>query len=114
VDLGPLRTLVRDVSFDTLGVDATVTRPYPDDAAIPTRIVWIRPAAEDAPFGGDIQRRTARRVLALRRDEVPTVPRGTVITAPDPEGGAARQWRVEGPDRVDTATVRVIVVEEPA
>lgn len=112
MDLAPVRTLVRDVSFRALGVAATVTRPYPDDAPITTRVVWITSTMGDVPSGLDVQRREARRALALRRDEVPTVPRGTIILAPDPEGGAANRWRVETPLRIDTATMRVVVVAD--
>lgn len=113
MDLSSLRTLVSATAFETLGVDATITRPHPDNAPITTRIVWMSPLRDDYPAGADFHRREAVRALAVRRDEVPTVPRGTIVTAPDPEGGALRRWRVEAPDRVDTATVRVIVVPEP-
>lgn len=114
MDLGSLRSLARDVSFDTHGVDATVTRPFPDDAPITTRVIWVTATMEDVPAGLDLQRREARRSLAVRRDDVPTVPRGTIVLAPEPEGGAAQRWRVENPLRSDTATVRVVVVADPS
>lgn len=113
MDLGSLRTVVRDVSFDTLGVDATVTRPLPDDAPITTRVIWTTPTPEDAPLGNDFQRRESRRGLALRRDVVPTVPLKTVIVAAEPEGGTPKRWRVDGFERIDTATIRVLVVPDP-
>src|SRR5262245_63022428 len=41
------------------------------------------------------QRRDRRRLLALNRDVVPTVPRGTVIVAAEREGDDEKTWRVE-------------------
>lgn len=101
---------MRGTSFDVLGVDATVTRPQPDDVPIATRVIWLTAATEGFT---EMQRREARRVMALRRDDVPTAPLGTLVLAPDPEGGPIRRWRVDGFERFDTATIRVTVVAFP-
>lgn len=102
MDLGSVQTLRLDASFSVLGVPATVTRPAPDDTPIATTGIWQSPLEEDAPFGTDLNRREPRRVLALRRDSVPTLPRGTRVLAPEKPGGANKAWSVDGLEqRVD-------------
>lgn len=113
MDLGPLRALVRDLNFAAHGFPITVTRPYPDDEEIETRGIWVLPLTVDTPGGIEFTRRDPQRVLALRKDEVPTVPRGTVVLAPEYSGGEDRRWRVEGPERIEADHVRVLVVADP-
>lgn len=102
VPLGPI--------FDAFGVPATVTRPAPDDTPIETTGVWVSPAVLDVPAGFDLQRADRRRLLSLRRDEVPTVPRGTVIEAPERDADDVASWRVDGIEAMDADQVRVLVV----
>lgn len=113
MDLGPVRALVLDLNFGVHGVLATVTRPAPDNVPIETLGIWLQPVAENFPGGMDFQRREPQRVMALRTDEVPTVPRGTIITAPEKRGDAVQAWRVDGIDRYDADHVRVVVIPEP-
>ena len=113
MDLGPLRALVRDLNFAAHGFPITVTRPYPDDEAIETRGIWVLPLTVDGPSQQEFTRRDPNRVIALRKDEVETVPRGTIIDAPEYSGGTARRWRVEGPERIEADHVRVLVVADP-
>lgn len=96
--------------FGVLGVPATVTRP--DDAPIATTVIWVTPVMEDLPVGSDeFSRREPRKVLALRRDQVSTVPRGTVIEAPERKGGCSKVWKVDGLERQDSEHHRVIVIK---
>jgi hypothetical protein len=114
VDLGPLRTLATSIAFDCSpgGVDATVTRPFPDTTPITTRGVWVAPMDESQPYGTDYRKREPRRVLALPRADVPTLPRGTVIVAPEAPGGANVNWRVDGLDSsVVPGHLRAIVIQ---
>jgi hypothetical protein len=113
MDFGALRSLVRELNFSAHGVDAIVTRPFPDATPITTRAIWVTPQTEDALNGTELQRREPRRVMALRKDEVPTVPRGTVIIAPPQGGESDARWRIDGIDRVEADHVRVIVVPDP-
>jgi len=100
MDLGPLRALALDLNTGAFGVAATVTRPFPDDTPIVTRGVWVTaPLEETQPFGTDFKRRDPRRVFAVSKATVPTLPRGTTVIAPLPEGGADKTWRVDGYDR---------------
>jgi hypothetical protein len=110
---GALRDLAVDLNFDFAhGVPVTVTRPAPDDDPIETHGIWIVPITESAPLGG-FGRQEPRRILALRRDQVPTVPKGTVIVGPPKADADPVGWRVDGIDRIEADHVRVIVVEDP-
>lgn len=104
----PISTLLA-----AFGVPATVTRPAPDDDPIATTGVWVSPIPDDVPVGMEFQRRERRRVLALDRDAVPTVPRGTVITAPERDSEHAQTWRVDSLEQEDADhhRVRVVAVE---
>jgi hypothetical protein len=113
MDMTALRALVRATNFATHGVPATVTRPEPNDTPILTRIIWLTPFTEDAFGGMSVQRREARQQVAIRRDAVPTVPRGTIVEAAGPLGGSVGRWRVEGPDRLEADHGRYIVVSDP-
>lgn len=79
------------------GVEATVTRPAPDDEPIETTGVWLPRDSEMFPQGGEWPRRDQLRVIAFDVDAVPTLPRGTLIDAPERKGGSSRIWVVDGP-----------------
>jgi hypothetical protein len=113
MDLGPLRALALDLTSSAHGVVATVTRPAPDQAPIITRGVWITtPLEEPRAFGTDFARREPRRVFALSKATVPTLPRGTVMVAADRVGGSLKVWRVDGLDpQVVPEQWRAIVTE---
>lgn len=100
-----------DPIFEAFGVPATVTRPVPDDIPIQTTAIWDTGATDT--IGVDLKRRESRLVMGLRRDQVPTVPKGTLIEAPPMGGGAVQTWRVDGTDRVMDDLTHVLVVAEP-
>lgn len=106
--------LVRDLNFanQILSVAVTVTRPAPDDDAITTRGIWMTPNTEAMPPGSGFQRGEAIRILAVRRDDVPTVPKGTIVLAPHPEDLEADPvgWVVDGTDRREVDHHRVILI----
>ncbi len=108
MDLGAIRTLTLDVNFGVLGVDVTVT-PL-DGAPIPASGIWMTDSTEDRPGANPFPRKEARRVMALRRSEVPLMPRGTVISAPNASGGEAQTWRVDGVETLEAEHWRVVVV----
>src|SRR6185436_16430516 len=113
MDLGPLRALALDLTASAHGVTATVSRPAPDNAPIVTRGIWITfPLEEPRPYGTDFQRREPRRVLALPKSALATLPRGTIIVAADRVGGSIKTWRVDGLDpQVVPEQWRAIVIE---
>lgn len=110
MDLGPLRALTLQLNLQAHGVDVTVTRPAPDDTPITTRGIWLTTETQDMPIATDFQRRDPRRVMALSRAAVPTVPRGTEIEAPEKAGDALQTWRVDGLDSLQADHVRVVVI----
>ncbi len=105
--------LVRDIQFanQIQSIAVTVTRPAPNDDPITTRGIWCTPNTEPMPGGVEFSRREAIRILALRRDDVPTAPKDTVILAPHPEdlGGDPVGWVVDGTDLRAVDHHRVIV-----
>lgn len=101
-----------DPLFEAFGVSAAVTLPEAADA-IPATGVWVQVVPDQFPVGRDLQRREPRKVLALRRAEVPTLPRGTLIVAVPFGGEAPRTWKVDGIDHTEADEWRAIVVPVP-
>jgi len=108
MDLGALRARVRDANFATHGVPVLVT--VLDEDPVETNGIWLTATTEDMPSLMEFQRREVRRILALRRDEVPSVPKGTIIVGPESAGGEDRRWVVDGIDRQEADHTRVIVL----
>lgn len=102
-----------DPFFTAFGVSVTVTRPAPDDDTIATSAIWVPTTTEDLPGGEVFHRRDPRRVLALKRDEVPVIPIGTTILAPELPSGPDQHWRVDGFERSEVDLWRVVVVPIP-
>ena len=91
-----MRQFVLDTNFSLWGVPVTVTRPAPDSTPIEATGVWL-PAADETPaFGRELARKQPRKVLVVRKSEVPTVPRGTSIAAAELDGGDVLTWSVDG------------------
>lgn len=105
-------------NFRTFAVDATVTRPAPDDTPIETLradgggLLWLTPNTEEGSSLA-FNRREGRRVAGFRKVDVPTCPIGTVIEAPTEAGGVNRGWRVDGFILDEAEHMRVSVVEDP-
>lgn len=113
MDISEVRALTLDLNFEVHGVDATVTRPYPDSDPIETRIIWLTEAMADEA-GGPFTRRQGVKVMSLRRDEVATVPDGTIVVAPPKAGDDDATWRVDGlhSQFADHKRVYVVRVED--
>ncbi len=107
-----LRTMALEVTFNVLGVAVSLTRPVPNDVAIETTGVWQEPLDEEQPYGHDLRRLDARKVMAVTRtSDLNDLPAGTIITAPELEDGDVLTWRVEGYDGpVEPDLMRVILV----
>lgn len=91
-----------------MGIAATVIRPSPDDTPIETRIIWLPSTPEDVP-PGQFSRREQAKVIGLRRDDVPTLPVGTLIDASERSGDAVQRWRVTDIDQQDVDHHRAYV-----
>lgn len=107
--------LVNDLTFDAeilpLAVPATVTRP--SQAAITTVAVWLLRSQPEVPAGAAFQRSAVRRVIALRRSDVPTVPLKTIIVAPERPGLADATWRVDSIEQIEADRYECVVIAEP-
>lgn len=98
------------------GVPATVTRVAPASTTpIATTVLWpsALPLQEDFAYGVDFSRKGPRRVMAISRVDVPTLPIGSAVVAPEQPGGSNVTWRVDGIERVEADTWRAIVMVAP-
>lgn len=112
MSLDALRGLALGATFDVLSVAITVTRPAPDNSPIVTTGIWLDSLEEDRPVGTDLTRREPRRVMAVQRTaSLGSMPRTTIIVAPELEGGSSLSWRVEGYERsMEPDLMRVVLV----
>lgn len=102
---------------DTFGLPITVTRPDPYNDPVQTTGIWISTdhmgggLVEPRPYGTDFQRREPRRLLAVtRNDQLPTLPRGSSVVAPEYLGGPAKTWTVDGLEHVEADCWRALLV----
>lgn len=91
--------------FAALSAAATVTRPD-DVAAITTRVILL-PERQTA-VGDDLRVISTIKVIALRRDQVPTAPQGTLIQVT--EGPDTGVYSVDAVELLTAEEIRVAVV----
>jgi hypothetical protein len=103
-----LRASVRSTNFAVFGVPAVVT--VPGGEPVPTLVIWTTPEQAPVPNDGDLRKVEPRRVMAIRRDEVPAVPRGTLIAVSEPLRSTPDLWAVDSMDSVFPDHQRVSVV----
>lgn len=81
-------------------VDATVTRPAPDDTPIVLTDdrggIWVPVNSLALPEGSPWRREEEIKCLAFDVDDVPTCPKGTLIEAPERRGDDPKIWIVDG------------------
>lgn len=104
MDLRPPLSL----ALDAFGVDALVAPP--SGPSVETTAFWLPSETEEVPSGGDLRRAEQKRVVVLPRADVPEVPRGTVITMAEADGGAPVDWKVDSADKHDYDHHRVVVL----
>lgn len=106
-----------DPIFSAFGLDATVTVEGEDP--VETTVVWIKPETPEQPVGGTDQRgynrtvatrREQKRCLVVRRDDVPAMPRGTQIVAPERYGAENKTWIVDGDAHREADHIRAYVI----
>lgn len=97
-----------DAPFAIFGLPCTVTPP--GGAPVNATGVWITLQTSFLPGPLEAQVAEARKILALRGDLLPEIPRGTVIEIAERAGLALRRWRVDGWAQVDEQDLRVVVL----
>jgi len=98
-------------------VDATVTRPAPDDTPIVLTGdrggIWVPIGSVTFPQGSEWTRVQELKCIAFDVDDVPTCPRGTLIEAPERKGDTVQTWIVDGladSHAIDRDQVKAIVL----
>lgn len=110
MDLAGLRSVVREIQFGTHGISATVTLPgWP---GVSTKIIWLTPVSEERPASADFARHDAKRSMAIRRDDVPSVPLGTTVAVTEHLQESPSFWVVDSMDAIFQDHHRVVVVPE--
>lgn len=108
--MSALRALVLDVNMAVHGSAVTVTVAGSDPVV--TTAIWIDPHTEDVPAGMEFRRKDVVMVVALRRSEVPRVPRGTRIVGAPHFGDESQAWIVDGVEIEKVDRVYVAVTPE--
>jgi len=100
------------LALDAFGLPITVTRSVPGASPVATTGAWLAPLLDEAlPAGTDLQRREPRRVMAVSRtSELASLPRNSLVSAPEELGGPAVLWRVDSLYRAEYDHWRVVLV----
>ncbi len=106
------RQLVTDAAFELVpgAVPATVTPK--GGAPVDCQIVWHSPIVEGLPSGLDLQRMTSMENMSIRLADVPVLPEGSVVLAPELLGGVPQSWRVHAHLFKDSTSRRVGVIPD--
>ena len=110
MDLAALRSLVREVNFAVHGIPAEVTPQPPTDETVSTRIIWLQPLTDPQPPGSAFGRSETRRSMAIRRDDVPSIPVGTLVAVTEHLREAPTLWKVDSMEASLHDHHRVLVV----
>lgn len=105
----------REVSLEiNLYIHGLVVAVIVGDAeAVETRGIWLTNVTESIPSSTDFARRQPSRVMALSRYEVPTIPIGSIVVAPEYYGADSRAWRVDGLVSKEAQHSRVYLIPVP-
>ena len=78
---------------------------------VTVRALWSVPELSTAPAGAPLQRQDPLLRLSFLRRDVPALPRGTIIEAPEkPTGGPVVRWSVDVVETLTASTIRAVVV----
>ena len=105
MDLRPSLTL----ALDAFSVPAVVT--LKSENPVTTRGVWLSPEAVGFDVGDEYQGRAPKRIMAIAKADVPTIPRGTTIVAPEESGEATKTWEVQESALVQHDQHNVVLIE---
>ena len=105
MDLRPPLSL----AMDAFSVPAVVT--LKSENPVTTRGVWLSPEAVGFDVGDEYQGRAPKRIMAIGKSDVPTIPRGTKIVAPEESGEATKTWEVQESARVQNDQHNIVLIE---
>lgn len=88
----------------------SVTRPG-EAAIVDIAGVWLLSTMPDAPPGATFSRSTTRRILSLRRSDVPTAPIRTVVICPERPGQPNKRWEIDGIEQEDPDVYECVMTE---
>lgn len=72
--------------------------------------MWLPPVTVDHPTGaGDYRRAEAKNVMAVPTDDVPELPRLTIITCAEQDGDDPIDWIVDETQQIDADHHRVLL-----
>lgn len=95
--------------FTVFGLPATVT--LPDAAPISTTALWLPPTSVAELTGVLVPQGQFLAVCDLKKTEVPTLPRGTLITGACLATGASATWCVDRILYEDAEVLRAVVLK---
>lgn len=94
-----------------LAVPATVTPP--EDDPVQTAVIWLTPGTEPSPQDSRRQAAESRRIVAVRSDHLPAVPRGTLLACTEPLQAEPALWIVDSMEGVFPDHQRIAVIPAP-
>ncbi len=111
---GLVTGIVQGSGLLALSVVATSITPPGEAAITGARWTWNGNLIEEHAASASLQRREPRRVASVQRSEVPEIPRGTIVVAPEEPDAADQTWRVDAVVDVQATYISVVVIPEPA
>lgn len=109
MSLATLRAEVLRANLAAHGAEVTVTVSGAE--AVECDGIWLTPESIETPPAQEFQRREGRWVLVLRKADVPSAPRGTVVVGAPPNGTSQR-WVVEGTAKLEADRLYVLLAPE--
>lgn len=96
------------------GASASVLLPGAGSPVVTTAF-WVSETSQENPLTpGVFTREEIRRTIVLSAEDVPDVPRGTIITFPPYDGQPDVDWKVEEATRVAFDHHRCVVIQVSA
>ncbi len=105
MDLRPPLSL----AMDAFSVSAVVTVKFQNP--VNTRGIWLPPEFAGFDIGDEYHGRAPKRIMSISKADVPTIPRGTTIVAPEAAGEDAKTWEVEESALVQNDQHDVVLIQ---
>lgn len=110
MSLADLMAMVREDTAAILGTAAPALVTTSGAGPISTTIIWLTADPSEQPDGSRLQRQEPKLGVAIRRDEVPDLPLGSIVESAPPTLSGPTSWKVDEMLRVEPLFWRVLVV----